>query len=296
MPTLSWDYGGLTPNAATDIHLRVREGQAEEQDQTNLSNGRHSKYHEDQEHPQRTESGWRAKTEAEDGDDELGDSSSMGTSPRLKKHEDDIDGLADESPLRRKRRTTSLQTKPGKARKKPVVKPKQSDEKKGRKDNADNRDGDFNDEPRRHSRRHQLATDVYRKPGISHHKQPEQNPRGPDLCPGAHAFKQLRKLRKLKLTIRHPNRRDNGKLYNVDDFTFDENCGPEGANAKACTFDYEGQSVSVQDYYKKRYKATLKYANLPLIKAGKNGIVFAWIEPMQRYLFKLNPDQTTDMI
>ncbi|CAM1504240.1 Fc.00g018310.m01.CDS01 [Cosmosporella sp. VM-42] len=113
------------------------------------------------------------------------------------------------------------------------------------------------------------------------------------------AFKQLRKLRKLKFTIRHPNRRDNNKLYNADDFMFDENCGPEGANAKTSTFDYEGQSISVQDYYKKRYNVTLKYANLPLIKAGKNGMIpmeFAWIEPMQRYPFKLNPDQTTAMI
>ncbi|KAJ6441216.1 eukaryotic translation initiation factor 2c [Purpureocillium lavendulum] len=113
------------------------------------------------------------------------------------------------------------------------------------------------------------------------------------------AFKQLRKLRRLRFTVDHPNRKNRDKVYSIQDFAFDQKYGAEGGNAKNVTFEYNGKETSVANYYAQKYKAHLKYSNLPLINAGKAGWIpmeFAIIEPMQRYPFKLNPDQTAAMI
>ncbi|KAK2609134.1 Protein argonaute [Conoideocrella luteorostrata] len=113
------------------------------------------------------------------------------------------------------------------------------------------------------------------------------------------AFKQLRKMRKLKFTVQHANRSANDKVYTLLDFAFDDKYGGEGGTAKMVTFDHDGSQISVADYYRKKYKAHLKCANLPLIYAGKGGFIpmeFAIIEPMQRYAFKLSPEQTAAMI
>ncbi|GAO18386.1 uncharacterized protein UV8b_05404 [Ustilaginoidea virens] len=113
------------------------------------------------------------------------------------------------------------------------------------------------------------------------------------------AFKHLRKMRRLKFTVKHPNRPETNKVYSLMDFVFHEKYGPDGATAKTVTFDYNGNQTSVADYYRLKYKANLRFANLPVIDAGKGGYVpmeFAIIEPMQRYSFKLNPDQTAAMI
>lgn len=114
------------------------------------------------------------------------------------------------------------------------------------------------------------------------------------------AFKHLRKLRKLRFTVRHPNRGASDKVYTIQDFTFDAKAGRDGVNAKNKFFSQDdGTQISVADYYSRKYNAFLRYPNLPLIDAGKGGFIpmeFAWVEPMQRYAFKLNPDQTAAMI
>jgi eukaryotic translation initiation factor 2C len=113
------------------------------------------------------------------------------------------------------------------------------------------------------------------------------------------AFKHLRKMRKLKFTVKHANRPPSDKVYTILDFAFDQKYAGEGGTARTVTFDRDGVQISVADYYKKKYKAHLKYSTLPLINAGKGGHIpmeFAIIEPMQRYAFKLNPDQTAAMI
>ncbi|KAG6237720.1 hypothetical protein E4U25_002418 [Claviceps purpurea] len=113
------------------------------------------------------------------------------------------------------------------------------------------------------------------------------------------AFKYMRKMRKLKFTIHHSNRVASDKVYTILDFAFDAKHGAEGATAKVVTFDQDGTKVTVADYYQQKYKANLKNAGLPLINAGKGGFIpmeFAIIQPMQRYTFKLNPEQTAAMI
>ncbi|KOS17680.1 Protein argonaute [Escovopsis weberi] len=126
---------------------------------------------------------------------------------------------------------------------------------------------------------------------------PVQGPNG--VWQSSDAFKQLRKLRKLRFTVRHLNRKNPEKLFTVMDFTFSENFGAEGANAKNVTFEYEGRTLSVADYYRLKYKVHLRYSHLPLIETGKAGRIpmeLAFVEPMQRYPLKLNPDQTASMI
>lgn len=113
------------------------------------------------------------------------------------------------------------------------------------------------------------------------------------------AFKQLRKLRRLRFKINHANRKDRDKVYTIHDFAFDQKYGAEGGNAKTVTFEYNGKDTSIADYYGQKYGAYLKFSNLPLIYAGKAGHIpmeFAILEPMQRYPFKLNPEQTAAMI
>ena len=113
------------------------------------------------------------------------------------------------------------------------------------------------------------------------------------------AFKQLRKLRKLKFTVRHTNRRNDDSVFTIVDFHFDPLCGKEGASARNVKFDYNGKDITIFEYYRQKYKVTLRHSYLPLINAGKKGLIpmeLAFVEPMQRYPFKLNPDQTAAMI
>ncbi|KJZ77147.1 hypothetical protein HIM_03468 [Hirsutella minnesotensis 3608] len=119
------------------------------------------------------------------------------------------------------------------------------------------------------------------------------------LWASSDAFKQLRKLRRLKFKVQHPNRVNKDKVFTIVDFAFDQGYGAEGGTAKTHFFDYNGKQVSVMDYFAQKYKAHIRHVNLPLIFAGKAGyfpMEFAVLEPMQRYAFKLNPDQTAAMI
>lgn len=113
------------------------------------------------------------------------------------------------------------------------------------------------------------------------------------------AFKHLRKLHKLRFTISHPNRPKSDKSYTIQGFVFNQKYGTEGGNARAVMFDHDGKQTTVADYYRNKYNVSLRFTGLPLIDAGKAGYIpmeFAVIEPMQRYPFKLNPDQTASMI
>ncbi|KAI1065426.1 hypothetical protein LB507_000045 [Fusarium sp. FIESC RH6] len=113
------------------------------------------------------------------------------------------------------------------------------------------------------------------------------------------AFKQLRKLRRLKFKVKHKGRPNEDKLYTIQDFTFDAKFGEAGFNSRTYTFEKDGKQTSVFEYYKNTYNVTLRLSHLPLINAGKGGYIpmeLAFIDNMQRYPFKLNPDQTAAMI
>ncbi|KAL4730323.1 Protein argonaute [Fusarium chlamydosporum] len=123
--------------------------------------------------------------------------------------------------------------------------------------------------------------------------------RGKNGWESSDAFKQLRKLRRLKFKVRHKGRKNEDKLYTIQDFTFDAQYGEAGCTARTHTFEKDGKQVSVFEYYKKMYNVTLRLSHLPLINAGKGGMIpmeLAFIDNMQRYPFKLNPEQTAAMI
>jgi eukaryotic translation initiation factor 2C len=113
------------------------------------------------------------------------------------------------------------------------------------------------------------------------------------------AFKQLRKLSKLKVTVNHAGRPEHlKKPIGIKDFTFEPRLGPEGSHARNNRFEHAGKTVTVEEYFLQKYNVRLQYPNLPLIDTGKGLIPMelATLIPMQRYPFKLGPDQVAGMI
>ncbi|KAH8819457.1 eukaryotic translation initiation factor-like protein 2C 2 [Xylogone sp. PMI_703] len=119
------------------------------------------------------------------------------------------------------------------------------------------------------------------------------------------AFKNLRKMSKLKFRVKHRGKADNQKTYTIKRFMFDPKYGPEGAHAKNVKFNYKDKAtnretlISVYDYFQMKYDIHLNFWYLPLIeteKAGTFPMEVCVLLPNQRYNFKLDQDQTAKMI
>lgn len=76
-----------------------------------------------------------------------------------------------------------------------------------------------------------------------------------------------------------------------------------GANAKSVTFTLKDRAtntekeISVYDYFKKKYGVNTQYWQLPLVVTARDGMFpmeACILEPYQRYVFKLNPDQVNE--
>jgi eukaryotic translation initiation factor 2C len=117
-------------------------------------------------------------------------------------------------------------------------------------------------------------------------------------------FKELRKLSKLRFTIKHRGKEATAKLYTIKQFVFDPKYGQQGGHAKAVKFnqrqpDGSEKEISVYDYFIQKYRIHLEHWYLPLVKTEKDGVFpmeVCTIAPNQRYNFKLSPDQTSKMI
>ncbi|KAI1136441.1 Piwi-domain-containing protein [Hypoxylon sp. FL0543] len=118
------------------------------------------------------------------------------------------------------------------------------------------------------------------------------------------AFAFLRRMVKLKFTVNHRGKMGRPRIYTIKRLVFDEKHGSEGSNSKNVLFektmpDGTKKSISVYDHYKARWGFTLQYWRLPIIETTR-GHLFPMelcnIVPDQRYHFKLNPKQTSDMI
>ncbi|KAI0121915.1 Piwi-domain-containing protein [Daldinia grandis] len=118
------------------------------------------------------------------------------------------------------------------------------------------------------------------------------------------AFAFLRRLSKLKFNVNHRGKLGRPKIYTIKKLTFNEKYGTDGANSHTMTFEKTlengtTKTVSVYDHYNDRWGIRLRWSRLPLIES-MNGNLF----PLelcnsiqdQRYTFKLNPRQTSDMI
>ncbi|KAK5661715.1 hypothetical protein OQA88_9815 [Cercophora sp. LCS_1] len=112
------------------------------------------------------------------------------------------------------------------------------------------------------------------------------------------AFKALRRLHKLKFVITH--REDEGRVYTIHEFHFDEKVA-EGANARNTKFKLKetGKETTISDYYQQKYKAQVQYWWLPLVKTSRGGLFpveTCRVTRLNRYPFKLDALQTSDMI
>ncbi|OTB02018.1 hypothetical protein M426DRAFT_25033 [Hypoxylon sp. CI-4A] len=117
------------------------------------------------------------------------------------------------------------------------------------------------------------------------------------------AFLLLRRMAKLKFTV--VNRTgERPKIYTVKRIVFEPSHGTKGSTAMTVTFDKKmpdetTRKISVYDHYYERYNFKLRWPKLPILETTR-GQLF----PMemcksishQRYPYKLNPAQTSDMI
>ncbi|KAK0625289.1 Piwi domain-containing protein [Bombardia bombarda] len=117
-------------------------------------------------------------------------------------------------------------------------------------------------------------------------------------------FKALRKLQKIRFEVNHRGKTQDRKEYIVKRFAFDEKYGDKGANATVVEFeqrmpDGTTQVTTVQKYYFTKYKARLQEPYLPLIETNRDGMFpfeVCEVHRFNRYPFKLDPNQTSEMI
>ncbi|KAJ0318728.1 hypothetical protein Brms1b_004217 [Colletotrichum noveboracense] len=113
------------------------------------------------------------------------------------------------------------------------------------------------------------------------------------------AFKHLRKLAKLRFTPRHRGKEDWAKVYVIKAIAFGQEYGERGATANNIKFTNNGEEMTVAEYFQKTYGFKLQFPNWPLIETQKAGFFpmeVCIIKPMQRYPYKLGPDETAMMI
>ncbi|KUJ10732.1 eukaryotic translation initiation factor-like protein 2C 2 [Mollisia scopiformis] len=116
-------------------------------------------------------------------------------------------------------------------------------------------------------------------------------------------LKLLRKMAKLKFTVKHRGKQDDLKQYSIKRFTFLPR--QDGGHSKNTYFKLKNrqtgseEEISVFDYFRKTYNITINMWDIPLIETDKAGLFpmeLCTLVPNQRYNFKLSPDQTAAMI
>ncbi|KAI5863615.1 Piwi-domain-containing protein [Durotheca rogersii] len=118
------------------------------------------------------------------------------------------------------------------------------------------------------------------------------------------AFLCLRRMTKLKFVVNHRGKMGETKVYTLKRLIFEQKYGRDGAHSKAVTFekkmpDGTTKTTTVHDHYLERWGFRLLYPYLPIIETTRGGLYpmeLCNTLPDQRYLFKLNPEQTKDMI
>ncbi|KAL0939565.1 eukaryotic translation initiation factor 2c [Colletotrichum truncatum] len=113
------------------------------------------------------------------------------------------------------------------------------------------------------------------------------------------AFKHLRRLAKLRFTPKHRGKENWDKVYLIKSIAFGAEHGEKGATAENVKFMNNGEEVNVVEYFKKTYGYRVQFPTWPLVETQKSGFFpmeVCIIKPMQRYTYKLDPDQTAAMI
>ncbi|KAI8626209.1 Piwi domain-containing protein [Xylariaceae sp. FL1651] len=118
------------------------------------------------------------------------------------------------------------------------------------------------------------------------------------------AFGLLRRLHKLRFTVEHRGKMNEKKVYTIKYILFDEKYGKEGAHSRNVTFakkmpDGTIKETSVWQHYFDTHQLRLQFPNLPIIETTR-GALFPFelcnLERFQRYIYKLEPEQTSKMI
>ncbi|KAI1086846.1 Piwi-domain-containing protein [Rostrohypoxylon terebratum] len=118
------------------------------------------------------------------------------------------------------------------------------------------------------------------------------------------AFMFLRRMTKLRFTVSHRGKLGEPREYTVKRIMFDVKYEYGGANAKNVTFmkkfeDGHVEETTIEKHYKDRWGTILRWPRFPIVETPQ-GHMFPMeicdIVPNQRYNFKLNPRQTSDMI
>ncbi|KAK9450874.1 Piwi domain-containing protein [Limtongia smithiae] len=112
---------------------------------------------------------------------------------------------------------------------------------------------------------------------------------GPD---SPRVMRELRKFKRLGFFIKYRGPEHEKKVYIVDGFS--------SSSADQDTFETKDkETVSVAQYFARTYNIRLRYPQLPLVetrKGAKFPIELCWVQPGQKYPYKISDRQTADMI
>ncbi|KAA6409085.1 MAG: eukaryotic translation initiation factor 2c [Lasallia pustulata] len=111
------------------------------------------------------------------------------------------------------------------------------------------------------------------------------------------AFKDLRKLKKIKVWAIH-RAGEREKVYTIKQFSemtarsYKFKCFIKASNKE--------EVITIEEYFQRRYNRTLDFPGLPLVETMKKGVLLPMevlvVAPAQRYPYKLNETQTSNMI
>ncbi|KAI1439754.1 Piwi-domain-containing protein [Annulohypoxylon stygium] len=118
------------------------------------------------------------------------------------------------------------------------------------------------------------------------------------------AFMFLRRMTKLRFTVSHRGKLGEPREYTVKRVMFDVKYQYGGANAKNVTFmkkfdDGHVEETTIEKHYRDRWGTILRWPRFPIVETPqghKFPMEICDMVPNQRYNYKLNPRQTSDMI
>jgi eukaryotic translation initiation factor 2C len=125
-----------------------------------------------------------------------------------------------------------------------------------------------------------------------------QGPRGAIM-------KTLRRLKRVQFVCKHRSRDKDDKIpprvYTIEGFEEQNAIDTKFALKRKDKFGKETtEEISVNDYYQRHYNIRLAYPMLPLVRTKKKGEFYpmelCYVLKAQRYPFKLDENQTSDMI
>ncbi|KAI9738223.1 MAG: hypothetical protein M1834_008721 [Cirrosporium novae-zelandiae] len=110
----------------------------------------------------------------------------------------------------------------------------------------------------------------------------------------------LRRMKKISVSCKYRGQAESARdsVFVIKSFS--------KLTARQCRFDWHNpvtnikKSVTIYEYFREKYNLQLQYPDLPLVEMTKKGVMFPMefltVLPNQRYPYKLNEKQTSEMI